>query len=438
LSFVTTAVGSEMQQMTGSATVMRPWATQLLRQAQERATNDVPAIEGIVQDYAWLLLGAALVTMIAWRLHIPSAVALVLGGIAVAATDLVSVPDLPPSLLLFVFLPPLLFDAAFRLDARELRALFRPVLLLAVPGVLVTAVVVGAVLWAILDLPFAAAVLFGSIVAATDPVAVISIFSHLRVPGRLAVIAEAESLINDGMAITLYIALLDLAVTGLTSASGSVGIFLRETIGGVAIGVGLGFLFSRLTGMVDDHQVEMMLSTALAYGSFLIAQRLGMSGPLACVAAGLIHGTYGRRVGMTEPVRRLLDHLWEYLGFVANALVFLLLGFSVELGTIVDDAWPVTVAVVAVLGARVLVTGLTARALPDQMEVVHTRGERAVLIWGGLRGALTASLALALPIDTPARDLLIAMAFGVVLFSLIVQGLTLPLVIRWAGLARPG
>ncbi len=422
----------------GPAMVTSQWAGHLLLRAQESAPNDVPAIEGIVQDYAWLLLGAALVTMIAWRLHIPSAVALVLGGIAVAATDLVSVPDLTPSLLLFVFLPPLLFDAAFRLDARELRALFRPVLLLAVPGVLVMAVVVGAVLWAVLDVPFAAAVLFGSIVAATDPVAVISVFTHLRVPGRLGVIAEAESLINDGMAITLYIALLDLAVTGSTSASGSVGLFLRETIGGVAIGVGLGLLFSRLTGMVDDHQVEMMLSTALAYGSFLIAQRLEMSGPLACVAAGLIHGTYGRRVGMTEPVRRLLDHLWEYLGFVANALVFLLLGFSVELGTIVDDLWPVTVAVVAVLGARMLVTGLTAWSLPDRMEVVHTRGERAVLIWGGLRGALTASLALALPLDTPARDLLIAMAFGVVLFSLIVQGLTLPLVIRWAGLAHQG
>ena len=422
----------------GPAMVTSQWAGHLLLRAQESAPNDVPAIEGIVQDYAWLLLGAALVTMIAWRLHIPSAVALVLGGIAVAATDLVSVPDLTPSLLLFVFLPPLLFDAAFRLDARELRALFRPVLLLAVPGVLVMAVVVGAVLWAVLDVPFAAAVLFGSIVAATDPVAVISVFTHLRVPGRLGVIAEAESLINDGMAITLYIALLDLAVTGSTSASGSVGLFLRETIGGVAIGVGLGLLFSRLTGMVDEHQVEMMLSTALAYGSFLIAQRLEMSGPLACVAAGLIHGTYGRRVGMTEPVRRLLDHLWEYLGFVANALVFLLLGFSVELGTIVDDLWPVTVAVVAVLGARMLVTGLTAWSLPDRMEVVHTRGERAVLIWGGLRGALTASLALALPLDTPARDLLIAMAFGVVLFSLIVQGLTLPLVIRWAGLAHQG
>jgi CPA1 family monovalent cation:H+ antiporter len=395
------------------------------------------AVEHVVEQYAWLLLGAALVGMLAWRLNIPHAVALFLGGLLVAQSGLVSVPDLNPRLLLFVFLPPLLFDAAFRLDARQLRIVSRPVLLLAIPGVLISTLIVGVVLATFLHLPLTIALLFGSIVAATDPVAVISVFKHLRVPDRLAVIVEAESLINDGMAITVYITLLDLVITGSADAGNSLLLFGREVIGGLLVGAVLGFLFSRLTSLVDDHQVEMMLSTALAYGSFLIAQRLEASGALACVAAGLIHGSYGREVGMTHSIRQRLDDLWEYLGFVANALVFLLLGFTVDLRALAADAWPALLAIIAVLVARVLMIALTARVTPPQMRMARSRPERAILIWGGFRGALTAALALALPGTVPHRELLIAMAFGVVLFTLVVQGLTLPLLIRRLGLTQP-
>lgn len=397
----------------------------------------VGSVEGVVQQYAWLLLGAALVGMVAWRLRVPYAVALVLGGMLVGQSGLVAAPQFDAPLLLFVFLPPLLFDAAFRIDARELRAVFRPVLLLAIPGVLVSALVVGAAVALLLHVPLATALLFGSIVAATDPVAVISVFKQLHVPERLAVVAEAESLINDGMAITLYIVLLELAVTGSADVADGVVLFGREVVGGVAIGVALGFVFSRLTALTDDHQVEMTLSTALAYGSYLIAQGVEASGPLACVAAGLIHGSYGREAGMSRSTRQLLDDLWEYLGFVANAIVFLLLGFAIEPGVLLDEAWAAAVAVVAVVVARGLVIGLTARGTPHDGGPVRTRAERAVLLWGGLRGALAVALALALPAATPARDLLIAMTFGVVLFTLVGQGLTLPLLIRRVGLAQP-
>jgi CPA1 family monovalent cation:H+ antiporter len=302
---------------------------------------------------------------------------------------------------------------------------------LAVPGVLITTVVVGAIVWLALDTSFAVSLLFGSIVAATDPVAVIGIFQRLKVPERLGVVAEAESLINDGMAVTLYIVLLGLVVTGQADASDSVLLFTREVAGGILIGGGLGFVFSRLTGAIDDHLIEMILSVALAYGSYLLAQSVEASGPLACVAAGLIHGSYGRTVGMSERTNRLLDDLWEFLGFVANAFVFLLLGFSVNVERLLNDLWPVTVAVVAVLLARILVISIASFTLPHDLEVIRSRAERIVLIWGGLRGALTAALALALPEGTPARDLIISMAFGVVLFTLVVQGLTLrPLIQR--------
>jgi CPA1 family monovalent cation:H+ antiporter len=390
-------------------------------------------VEATVNAFAWMLLGAVLVGMLAWRIHLPYPVALVVCGVVVEETHLVNLPQLEPRVLLFVFLPPLLFDAAFRLDATELRSVARSVVLLAVPGTLATAAIVGVVLVLVLHLPVGTALLFGSIVAATDPVAVVGVFRGLNAPARLAVLVEGESLINDGVAITLYTVAVGLVSADSANVLGALGLFGREVIGGVGIGVVLGLVASRLTATIDDHLIEMSLSTALAYGSYLIAQSVDTSGALACVAAGLIHGSYGREIGMTEHNRRLLDDLWEYLGFVANALVFLLVGFTANLPSLVGLAWPVAVSILAVFGARVLVI-----LGPPLLRAgrLTSPGERAVLVWGGLRGALTITLALALPPVLAERQLLIGMAFGVVLFSLVVQGVTLPLVVKRVGLAR--
>jgi monovalent cation:H+ antiporter, CPA1 family len=390
-------------------------------------------VEATVNALAWMLLGAALLGILAWRIRLPYAVALVLGGVLVEETHLLVLPQLEPRVLLFVFLPPLLFDAAFRLDAAALRSVARPVLLLAVPGTIFTAAIVGLVLVLALHLPVAVALVFGSIVAATDPIAVVAVFQGLNAPTRLAVMIEGESLINDGVAITLYTAALGLAASGSTDVPGAVALFARQIVGGVAIGGVMGFLLSRLTAAIDDHLIEMTLSTALAYGSYLLAQSLDTSGALACVAAGLIHGSYGRVVGMSERTRRLLDDLWEYFGFLVNALVFLLVGFSASLANLVAAAGPVLVSIAAVLGARVLVVLGPPLILPRQLHATSP-AERAVLIWGGLRGALTITLALALPPQLAERQLLIAMAFGVVLFTLLVQGVTLSPVVRRAGL----
>jgi CPA1 family monovalent cation:H+ antiporter len=396
-----------------------------------------PAVISTVERYAWLLIAATLVGMVIRRFNIPYAVALVVGGLLLEASHLGAVPHLEPEVLLFVFLPPLLFDAAFRLEASEARSLLRPVLILAVPGVFVTAILVGTVLWLVLDLSFPTALLFGSFVAATDPVAVISVFKQLKVAKHLSLTAELESLINDGMAITLYVVLLEWAVGGSFNAVESLGIFVLEIGGGLAIGGIMGFVGSRLTRFSNDHLLEMLLSVSLAYGSYLSADSIGASGALACVAAGIIHGSYGRSIGMSENTRSLLDDLWEFLGFVANAIVFLLLGVSVHPRDLLSDSWPIAVAIVAVVGARAIVTSVAGVLTPRRQDPVRTWQEAALLTWGGLRGALTAALALALPEETPHHDLLIAMAFGVVLYTLVVQGLTLPMVIRRLNLGRP-
>jgi Na+:H+ antiporter len=395
-------------------------------------------IEAGVDLFALMLLGAAILGIVAWRINLPYAVVLVLGGLVVEQFHVVDLPQLEPRVLLFVFLPPLLFDAAFRLDDVQLRRLAQPVLWLAVPGTVATAAIVGIILYAVLHMGLAEALLFGSIVSATDPVAVVGVFRHLDAPRRLAVLVEGESLINDGVAITLYTATIGLATGGNTDVPGALGLFVREVVGGVGIGIVMGVIFSRLTATIDDHMIEMTLSTALAYGSYLAAQWIGTSGALACVAAGLIHGSYGREVGMSERTRRLLDDLWEYFGFVVNALVFLLVGFSSNLAALVASAGPVLVSISSVVIARVLVVMIPPELLrlTGRIRLVTSKGERAVLIWGGLRGALTITLALALPSNIPDRQLLIAMAFGVVLFTLLVQGVTLSGVIQRTGLAQ--
>jgi CPA1 family monovalent cation:H+ antiporter len=395
-------------------------------------------IEAAVNLIAVMLTGAALLSIIAWRFNLPYAVVLVVGGLAVEESHVVALPLLEPRVLLFVCLPPLLFDAAFRIDDVELRRLVRPLVWLAVPGTIATAAIVGLMLHVLLGLSLGEALLFGSIVSATDPVAVVSIFHHLDAPRRLAVLMEGESLINDGVAITLYTAALGLATSGSTDLTAALGLFVKEVVGGISVGVLLALLFSRVTAVVDDHLIEMTLSTALAYGSYLLAQSIETSGALACVAAGLIHGSYGRKVGMSENTRRRLDDLWEYAGFVVNALVFLLVGFSLNLAVLAAVAGQVFASIVSVLVARVVVV-----TIPPELVRVTRRirmfsrpAERAVLIWGGLRGALTITLALALPAEIANRQLFIAMAFGVVLFTLVVQGVTLGPLIKRTGLAQ--
>jgi monovalent cation:H+ antiporter, CPA1 family len=396
-------------------------------------------VESSVDVLAAMLLGAAMLGILAWRINVPYAVALVVGGIAVEQSHLVELPQLEPPVLLFVFLPPLLFDAAFRLDDVQLRRLAQPVLWLAIPGTVATAIIVALVLMLALHMRASEALLFGSIVSATDPVAVVGVFRKIDAPSRLAVLVEGESLINDGVAITLYAATIGLSTSGTADIPGALALFVRQVAGGVAIGAILGIVFSRVTATIDDHMIEMTLSTALAYGSYLVAQSLEASGALACVAAGLVHGSYGRQVGMSERTRRLLDDLWEYFGFVVNAVVFLLVGFSTNLAALAADATPVAASIGSVLLSRIVVVMIPPellRRLTRRIRVVSSQRERVVLIWGGLRGALTITLALALPAGFADRQLFIAMAFGVVLFTLLVQGVTLSAVIKRTGLSE--
>lgn len=386
-------------------------------------------VEAIVIECAWLLVAASVIGVVSYKIGVPYAVSLVIAGLIAGFVAPEWLPTVDPEVVLFVFLPPLLFDAAFRIDEQVLKRLVRPVLFLAIIGTLVTGLFVGAVLNMAIGLPLAVALLVGAIVASTDPVAVVAIVQKLGLPHQLAIVLEGESLINDGVAMVLYTLFTGMVLTGGLEGTNPVLLFAQEVGVGVGVGVVLAFAAARLTARVSDHLVEMLITVALAYGSYLLADAFHGSGPLAAVTAGVIHGSYGRRFGMSQETSDTLDDLWEFLGFIANAMLFLMVGYTAKIFDIAQDRWPALVAVVAVLLARVIVVqlgGFASRAVGAPVP----QNELGLFMWSGLRGALTVALALGVPDTVPERTLIVDMAFAVVLFTLIVQGLTLPWVVR--------
>lgn len=373
-----------------------------------------------------LLLVLSLVSVGARRLRLPYTVALVVVGLLISVQESVRF-HLTPELIMALFVPPIAFEAAFHIDISSLRRSLLPVLVLAVPGVVLSALLIGGMVALGTGLSLPTALLFGTLISATDPVAVSSLFRALGSPRQLSVMVESESLLNDGTAIILF-SLLMTAAVGTSPASGTPIIvstavsFLVVSVGGLALGVGLGWLVSQVIARLDDYLVEITLTTVLAFGAYLIAERLNVSGVLAVVGAGLVSGNIGPR-GMSPTTRIVLFNFWEYLAFLANSLVFLLIGLDVNIGRLIDNAVPVVVAVVAVLISRaVTVYGLA--SLVNLRRYRLPTAYQHVLFWGGLRGAVSLALALSLPNSLAQSDMLRTMAFGAVLFTLIVQGTT--------------
>jgi CPA1 family monovalent cation:H+ antiporter len=392
--------------------------------------DDFVQVETVIIE---LILVATLVAIVVGRIRLPYTVALVLVGLFLSYQRPVRL-EVTPELILALFVPPLIFEAGFHLDFRLLRETLVPVLILAVPGVLATTLLVGGIVAAGTALPLTAAVIFGALIAATDPVAVIALFRALGVPRRLAAALEGESLFNDGTAIVVFSLALDVAVSGTFDPATGLFDFFRVAIGGIMIGVGLGWLTAQLIARIDEPLIVTSLTTLLAYGAYLIAEQVHVSGVLAVVMAGLISGNLGTpRISPTTKI--MLFNLWEYLAFLANSLVFLLIGSDVDLPQLADNLGPIAVAVVAVLLSRAVVI----YGLSWLVELVVSRRQiprrwRHVLFWGGLRGAISLALALSLPGTLAERETLKAMTFGVLLFTLLGQGTTIRLLLKRLGL----
>jgi monovalent cation:H+ antiporter, CPA1 family len=367
-----------------------------------------------------LLIVVALVAALVRRLRIPYIVSLVIVGLILTVQSPIHA-ELTPELILTLFVPPLVFEAAYHLNYQELRNNLTSILIFAVPGVILTTLIVGGVLAWTIRLPLALAMLFGALISATDPLAVVATFRKLGAPHRLTVLLEGESLLNDGTAIVMFNLMLVIAITGKFDLAGSVVDFIRVSVGGTLIGVGLGWVISSLIGKVDDFLIEMTLTTVLAFGSYLVADFFHFSGVLAVVAAGLMVGNLGRR-GMSPTTRIVLSNFWEYIAFLANSIVFLLIGMQVNLPSFGDSWRAILGAILAVLIARiVIVYGLSWVTNRLKVEPIPLKWQH-VLSWSGLRGAISLALALSLPITLGnERGLLVVMTYGVVLFTLLVQ-----------------
>ena len=372
-----------------------------------------------------LLLIVTVVAIAVRQLRVPYTVALVLVGLALTLQQSFRV-DLTSELILALFVPPLVFEAALGINFNHLRRDLPRVLLLAVPGVIVSTLIVAGMLTYSASLAFPAALVFGALISATDPVAVVSMFRTLGVPKRLAVLVESESLLNDGTAIVVFNLATVIALTGGFNFWSSIGEFIRVSIGGVAIGLVLGGVVARVIWRVDDYLIQTTLTTLLAYGSYLVGERFHVSGVLAVVAAGLINGNYGPH-GLNPTSRIVINNFWEYIAFLANSLVFLLIGLEVNLPALLAAWQPVVWAIAAVLVARIVVVyGVSRIFYGFRFTERIPHNWLHVLNWGGLRGAIALALVLSLPANLDVdRNLMKLMAFGVVLFTLLVQGTTM-------------
>ncbi len=311
-----------------------------------------------------LLLIVSLVALVVRRLRIPYTVALVVVGLLITFQHPQKI-SLTPELILSLFIPPLVFEAAFHLEFKSLRENWLPIVGLAIPGVLVTTALVGAIVsWGV-GISLTSGLVFGALIAATDPVAVVALFKALGAPKRLTTLVESESLFNDGTAIVIFKLMLVIAVSAVAGNDGETPgrsfdlltatvDFVRVSAGGLLIGVGLGWIIAQIIARVDDYLIETMLTTVLAFGTYLVAERFHVSGVLAVVAAGIITGNVGLK-GMSPTTRIVLFNFWEVLAFVANSLVFLLIGLDVNLREIGANMLPIGVALFAVLVSRALV-----------------------------------------------------------------------------------
>ena len=398
----------------------------------------------IVEVLLALMAACVGFALLARRTRLPYAVVLVLGGMVLAFIPGMPEVELDPQIALAFFLPPLLQASAYRTDWQAFKGNLRPILLLAVGGVLFTAVCVGvAVKLLIPGFPWAAAIALGAIVAPPDAVAAAAVLQRLRLPRRIVTVLEGESLINDASALVLYRFAVAATVAGTFSWAEAGLSFIGLSIGGAAIGWAAGWLAIRAARRLDDTLLETAASFIACFASFLAAEAVHVSGVIAVVTTGLVLG-HGQHV-FSARTRRDSRTVWHFIEFVLNSLIFILIGLQLNgiLGRLHDyPNWHLAllaVAISVVLIVSRFVWVFPAVWLPRQIPSIRRRdpmppvSHSIIISWAGMRGVVSLAAALALPVTFPERDLLVFLAFCAILATLVLQGTTLEWLIRRLG-----
>jgi len=409
-----------------------------------------------VQTVLILLVITLIVALISRRLQLVYTLVLVVVGLLIGFLPFLSQVHLDPNVVLFLFLPALLFEGAWNVEVEKLAADWLPVVLLAIPGIVISLAIVAAIVHWSTGLAWLLALLLGAMVSPTDPVAVLSLMDQLGIADRLRTIVEGESLFNDGVGVAAFeiFLLLLMPSLGETVLGSNISWWavVIDTIwlmfGGLALGLIVGWVTARLLRHVDDHLIEITVTFSVAYGVYLAATALRTSGLLAVVGAGLVIGSYGRRTGLSQRAQEAAHDVWEFIAYLANSLLFLLLG--IEIGsTNLAQAFPgILWALLGVVVGRVLMVytliplqdALARRLerrrdkLPHFLPVPRPipRTWRPLLVLSGLRGALSIVLVLSLPDTIAQRNFIADIVYGVVLVTLLGQGLALRMLLpRW-------
>jgi CPA1 family monovalent cation:H+ antiporter len=375
-----------------------------------------------------ILLIGAVVAIIARRFKVPYTVGLVVAGIILAILPLGLHIELSKELLFKVLLPPLIFEAALYIHWRELKRDLLPVVTFATVGVLLSAGITAAFMHFIIGWDWTMAALFGVLIAATDPVSVIATFKEAKVEGRLRLLVEAESLFNDSTAAVAFAIVLMFAMGQSMSVGNAAIAMLLSVVGGIVSGLIVGYICLWIAGRTKDHLVELALTTVAAFGSFWIAEQFSysgvhFSGVLASMTAGLLVGntTLGF---VTEKGDESIEDFWEFIAFVVNSIIFIILGINEAAQDFANAALAIGVAIVAVIIARAIAI-YPISALYSKSRWKIDSEHQHIMFWGGLRGALALALALGIPESVPYRPEILTVTFGVVAFSVFAQGLTM-------------
>ena len=412
-----------------------------------------------------ILLGVTLlVALVARRLRLPYTLILVIFGFLIGVAPVLNEVVFNPDIVLFLFLPPLLFEGAWNAEIEKISSDWLSIFLLAVPGLLLAIAVLATALHLGAGLPWLLAILLGAIISPTDPVVVLSLLRQLGLPERLVTIIEGESLFNDGVGVAIFEIVLGLLLPslGLAAFNGHFGhtsgpaIALESfwlLLGGPLLGLLLGWVAARFLLLVNDHLIETTVTFSVAYGSYLLGDALHTSGLLAVVGAGLVIGSYGRHHQMSRHAQEAAQEVWEFIAYLANSLLFLLLGIQIGASHFLDALPGIAWAVLGMMGGRFLLVYLLMplhNVLAHWSARRHTRPARflptprplapnwrPILVLVGLRGALSLALVLSLPTNFVQRKLLEDIVYGVVLITLLGQGLGLRFLLpRWPGIAE--